>query len=237
MTALALLFWALAAPAGAVEGPSYGVGTSGAAGSGGYWRFALSGDGQWPSPPWLPYAWTEFAANSYANRLSLGGGTWHEAGQDLRVKGGLSFSVGRYKDADTGARSVTVETGAERAVDSGAAGAEYLLTTGSLGSTRVTGAGVVNRGGQVKRARSAAVDPPTFTDHTLAAYGRLPMEDSTLGLRIALDLLSDSEDVLSETLSWRLPLAESLWLTPALTLEQSRTPAAIASLALYRVFD
>lgn len=237
MTVLALLFWALAAPAGAVEGPSYAVGTSFAAGSGGYWRFGLSGDGQWPAPPWLHYAWTEFGLNPYANRLSLGGGTWRDAGPDLRVKGGLSFSVGRYRDADASARSVTFETGVERMLESGAAGAEYLLTTGSLGARRVTTVGEVNRGGQLKRARTAVVEAPTFTDHTLAAYGRVPLRDSTLGLRVALDVLSDSEDVLSETLSWRLPAAEDVWLTPALTLEQSRTPAVIASLALSRVFD
>ncbi|TBR19615.1 hypothetical protein EPO15_14125 [bacterium] len=233
MTLLAVLFWALAAPAGAAEGPSFGAGTSFAAGTGRYWRLALSGDAQWTLPPWAPYGWAEFAADRYAShRFAFGGGTWHELDEDVRVKGGLSYAVGRYRDTDLGSHAVTLETGAERRFEGGTAGAEYLYTTGALG--RSGGSVERNRGGQLRRTRSSA--GPSFTDHTLAAYGRIPSGETTVGLRVALDVLSDDDDVLSETLSWKLPIAEETWLTPALTLEEGRDTAAILSLALYRTF-
>lgn len=242
MTRLLALLLALAAPAGAAEGPSFGAGASGAAGSGGYWRFAMSGDAQWTARPWLPYAWTELGFNRYATRISLGGGSWRELGEDVRAKGGLSYSVGRFRDADASSHAVTLETGAERRLPDGvpgaggAVGGEYLLTFGSLGGGRTLRTVERNRGGQVRRARGAAQDAPSFTDHTLAAYGRMPVSDTELGLRVALDLPSDSPDVLSETLSWRVPLGKDLWVTPALTLEQGESAGVIASVGLYRVF-
>lgn len=234
MNLLASLLLALAAPAGAAEGPSFGAGTAFAAGTGGYWRLSLLGDAQWQLPPWAPYGWAEFAADRYAShRFALGGGTWHELGEDLRVKGGLSYAVGRFRDGDVGSHAVTLESGLERRFEGGTAGAEYLYTAGALGRS---GRSVErNRGGQIKSARAASTGP-SYTDHTLAVYGRAPWEESTLGLRVAMDVLSDEEDVLSETLSWKAPVATDTWLTPALTLEQGRDAAAILSLSLYRLF-
>jgi hypothetical protein len=239
---LLALSWALAAPAGAAEGPSFGAGASGAAGSGGYWRFATSGDAQWTAQPWLPFAWTELGFNRYATRISLGGGSWRELDADVRAKGGLSYSVGRFRDSDDASHAVTLETGAERILQDGVPGAgstvgtEYLLTFGSLGGGRTSTSLERNRGGQVRRARGAAQDAPSFTDHTLAVYGRAPASDTEIGLRVALDLPSDAPDVVSETLSWRVPIRPDLWVTPALTLEQGETDGVIASVGLYRVF-
>lgn len=235
MTLLAVLFWALAAPAGAAEGPSFGAGTSVAAGTAKYWRVALSGDAQWTAPPWVPFAWTELGWDRYANRFSFGGGTWRELGEDVRVKGGLSYSVGRFRDTDTGSHAVTLETGAERAFEGVTAGAEYLYTTGALGGARTGRTTTRNRGGQVRGSQAAGTGP-SFTDHYLAAYGRIPSGDTTVGLRAAVDLPSDADTVLSETLSWKVPVEASTWLTPALTLEHDGDTAAILSLALYHLF-
>lgn len=235
MTTLLLLLGALAAPAGAAEGPSFGAGGAATAGSGGYWKVSATGDAQWEAKPWLPYAWSELSADRYANRFAMGGGTWRELDADLRVKGGLSFSAGRFRGAAEGSRSVTIETGVERALGAGAAGGEYLFTSGALGGRRVVQSVERNRGGQV-RVRRVDAAGSSFTNHELSAYGRLPAGETTVGLRLTLDLPSTSENVLSETLSWRLPVAASSWLTPALTVEHDHSTDVILALAFYHLF-
>lgn len=230
MNLLLGLFWALAAPAGAAEGPSFGAGTAVAAGTGRYWRISLLGDAQWAAPPWGPYLWTDLGWDRYANRFSFGGGSWYDLDLDVKVKGGISYSVGTFRDTDAASRAVTLETGLERSVAAGAVGAEYLYTRGALGA---------RSGRSVGKSRGIRPTGPvdSYTDHYLAAYGRLPAGETTVGLRAAVDMPSDFETVVSETLSLKIPVAAQTWLTPALTLEHGADTAAILSLALYRLFD
>ena len=74
-------------------------------------------------------------------------------------------------------------------------------------------------------------------DSRLRQRERLPAGRATLALRVTVDFPSDGPNVLSETAGLDVPVTETTWLTPSLTLEEARRNSAILALGLYHRFD
>src|SRR5687767_9154158 len=81
-------------------GATGGVGAAVTAGSAGYRRVGVYGDALWRGESLAPYVWGDYGVDTDMRLLSLGAGLWEDLREDLRVKGGLGFSVGRFRDSD-----------------------------------------------------------------------------------------------------------------------------------------
>ncbi|MBI5622164.1 MAG: hypothetical protein HY924_00150 [Elusimicrobia bacterium] len=232
---------AVASLAAAKEAASpYGVGTTLTAGTGGYRRAALYGDALWRVRDFSPYALAEFSADSDVRQFSLLGGTWKDLGRAFRVKGGAGLNFGKVLDTDDATTSFTLETGAEGDIGDAVAGAEYRFTSGGIGGSRVIRSDSdvlrIRARGKASSAGVASVEPESFTYHELAGYGSLPLGGTSVSLKLALGIPSYSDNVVSETLTWKIPIPEHLWVAPSLSLEQGRGSNAYGSLGLYWAF-
>ncbi|MBI5630606.1 MAG: hypothetical protein HY921_06960 [Elusimicrobia bacterium] len=247
----AVLGLSLAAPAAMAEvlpesqrapkkpGAMGGGGAVLSAGSGGYRRFGVYGDALWRGPKLSPYLWSEYGADIDSRRFSLGGGAWKDLREDLRVKGGLGFSVGSFRDSDDSSSSITLETGVERDFNWPTLGTEYRYTTGSIGgSTVIRGDQKIVRGrirGKVQSGIAATSD--RFTYNEFSGYARLPAGATTVGLRATVGLASYAAAIVSETVSWTVPLNGPLAARFAFSWEQGARAAVYASAGLDCRFD
>lgn len=205
-------------------------------GSGGYTRVAASVDASAAKGTTRPYGWLELSDDDDARRMSLGAGVWGDVSESVSVKGGVGGSVGRYKDSDLGAGSVTLEAGLESYAQAATLGGEYRLTLGSLADARAAPrtAKEADARGRGRRARGESVE--RFSVHAWSGYGRVPVGESTLGLRLTVTKPSYSDAILSETASLRVPLAPDWRLTPAVTFEQGAERGVYGSMALSFLF-
>ena len=220
-----------ALPAPDKPGVSGGLGAALTGGSGGYGRVAVYGDALWLGDSVSPYAWTEYGTDSDARRFSLGGGAWKELSEALRFKGGLGFSVGRFRAADAGSNSVTFETGLERDLERPTVGAEYRRTAGSIGGSTATRGGQRVGQGQLRgrAAAGTAAVSERFSYDELSGYARLPAGAATVGLRAAVGFPSYGSAIVSETLSGSVPLSGPLAARLAVSFEQGARAAVYAS--------
>lgn len=217
------------------RGATGGVGSIVTAGSGGYRRFGVYGDAMRLGAVFSPYVWSEYGADTEARRFSLGGGVWKDIREQLRVKGGLGFSVGRFKDSNENSNSITLETGVERDFDWPTLGAEYRYTAGSIGGSAVIRGNEKIVGGRIRgKAQSgAAAVSDRFTYNELSAYARLPAGATTVGLRAAASFSSYDSAILSETVSWTVPVTKPVSARLAFSWEQGgRAAATYISLGL-----
>lgn len=209
-----------------------GVGASAAAGSGGYRRLSVFADADLTGDRLEPYGWGEAAVSNQLRQFALGAGVWDNWTDTARGKAGLGLAAGRY-DSGRGVGSLIAELGAETDVDSTTLGAGWRGTRGTLSASGAAPAleKAGNSRSRGRRARDAAEE--SFTVHELSAYGRHRLDFGVLGLRFGLDFPPEGSVIVNETASVRLPLRKTVWLTPAITLEQGDESAAYFSLSLY----
>ncbi len=228
--ALAAAFLVLAAStADAVE---IGAGASATAGSGGYRRAALYADAYWTGSRVEPYSWGEAAFSRELRQFSAGAGAWNNWTDAERGKAGLGFAGGRYHDGQS-VSALIAELGAEKDRDFSTLGAGWRLTYGTLSSSRDAPSVENAANARARGRRAQGRDAESFAVNEFSAYGRRRLDAGVLGLRIGVDFPPGGEAIISETASLRIPVAERLWLTPALVLEQGSSDAAYFSLSLY----
>jgi hypothetical protein len=238
MTLAALL---LAVGARAAE-PSVGAGASATAGSEGYRSVAVFADADWTRGGVDPYVWGNGLVSRDSRRFSAVGGAAKSA-EDWRLNAGAGFSVGTLVDTGESLGALLLEAGAERKLGAAAAGAGYGLSVGRLGGPAAAPAEdrrrrrtALDRGAsRGRKARGEDVETETYNE--LSGFARFPVSKARLTLRGALGSPSYGERVVSETASLRAPAGESLWLTAALTLEQSDRNRAYVSAGFYWLFD
>lgn len=218
-----------AAEAGAVEA---GVGASATAGSGGYRRLSLYADAALTGGRLEPYGWGETAFSRDLRQFSLGAGVWNNWTESARGKAGLGLTGGRY-DSGQGVGAAIVELGAEKDFDATTLGAGWRLTRGTLSSSRDAPSLEKAANTRSRGRRARADDAETFTVHELSTYGRHRSDFGVFGLRLGLDFPPDDPAIVSETASLRLPAGKRVWVTPAVTLEQSRVNAVYFTLSVY----
>ncbi|MDE2040501.1 MAG: hypothetical protein KGO96_13305 [Elusimicrobia bacterium] len=215
------------------------AGASATVGSGGYHRFSLFADGNWTGKTLEPYAWGQYAVDNDLSQLGAGGGAWKQLTPGLSVKAGAGFYVGRLRDTDQTGTSLLLETGLEGYSGGKTLGAELRLTDGTIGGPAQPiryGEALRAQAGR-RRGQAGAPSPLSYTYTELAGYGRLPLGESSLGLRLALGLPSYASEVTSEELSLRLPLSKAWRAMTAVTLEQfAGASNAYFSLGVYRLF-
>lgn len=231
--AAAVVLAAAAARAGGVESEA---GLSATAGSGGYTRAGASLDVEAARGTLTPYGWLEASDDDDARRLGLGGGVWKDLDGRVSVKGGLGASFGRYKDSGLGGGSVLLEAGAETLACGGALGGDYRLTRGSIADARAAPriAKAADARGRGRKARGEGAE--SFSVHAWSAYGRLPVGAGRLGLRVTVTKPSYSDAILSETVSYRIPVAPDWRVTPALTFEQGAQSGVYGTLSVAYLF-
>lgn len=175
---------------------------------------ALAADGDWKSGDVEPYAWGQYSADNDLSQFGLGGG------------------AGRVHDTGQTGRSFLLETGAEKAAGSGAAGAEYRLIVGTIGGPEeAIRYGDALRGrSAAQRARGTAPALPSYGYSEFAGYGRVPVDRATLGLRVSLGLPSYARSIWTEEFSAKIPVAVSWRVRTAVAFEQSATRSAYVTL-------
>lgn len=229
--AVAVLF-----PAGALaEGnPAMGVGASVTVGSRDYSGVSVSGDAWWKVEDLSPYARAEVMSDNFQRAVTVGGGAWKSPAEGLEVKGGLGLTNARFKDTDESGHSLILELGAEKEFGQPVLGAEYRLTSGSVG----TSSGGRVGGGRFSRPVRVATTsgPESFTAHEVSGYGRMPAGAGTLGLRLTAYSPSNADSVLSETLSVSMPVAEALSGSVAVTFEQADVSATYLTAGIQHKF-
>lgn len=218
---------------------SGGAGSTYTAGSHRYHRFGLYGDANWEYQPLAPYAWSEYDVDNSARSFSLGGGAWNDLSDDWRAKGGLGVTVGRYKNSNETSRSLTLETGVERFLGDKTLGGEYRYTAGSIGTSgiiRSNDQAVQNHGGSGgKNGEAGPVKKSTadrYRYNEFSIYARLPAGETVIGLRATLGLPSYSSSIISETVSWTIPIVSTLSTRLSLSLEQGRQANVYTSAGL-----
>lgn len=218
------------------EGVGAQAGAAVTAGSGGYHRVAVFLDAEKARGTLRPYGWLEGSDDDYVRKFGLGGGVWAEAAPDIAVKGGAGATIGRLKDSDLSVGSLTLETGLERSLERAALGGEYRLTFGSLADARAPASVEKDLPPRARGRRARGEETERFRIHELAAYGRVYVGSTQWGLRGALILPSYSGVIVTETLSCRIPVAESVRVTPALTFEQGAQRGVYGTLAASVLF-
>ncbi|MBI4057257.1 MAG: hypothetical protein HY399_06895 [Elusimicrobia bacterium] len=216
--------------------PSLGAGTSITLGSVGYARWSGTFDGEWQGRDLAPFFILDLSFDSYMRQFTVGGGAWKTVEPGLRVKGGLNLNFGRFKETKESGKSFTLEMGLERELEKPVVGGEYRLTSGKAGSSvynHVSGQRLLD---QIKIKNATTQDLETFTTHELSGYTNFPMGKNSLGLRLTLGLPSYSGTVLTETASYKFSVKQSLYITPAVSLEQGPTNGAYISLGVYHPF-
>ncbi|HAM36191.1 MAG TPA: hypothetical protein DEB40_02320 [Elusimicrobia bacterium] len=202
--------------------PEIGGGMTFAKGTDDYHRFSFFGDGDWKGRVADPYGWAQLDIDSFITRFGFGGGVWKDLDRYSRVKAGLGIAFGKIHDSDSRARSLTLETGAEKDYGRSVLGAEYYLTAGSLGSSNVSNANDrnVHERSKERAARQPGARAESYTYHGLSGYAQLPVGTSKLGLQLSLGLPSNARRILAETVSLRVPVDRSLSVLAALAFEQ-----------------
>lgn len=226
----------LGAGPAAAAGAQSEAGLAMTVGSGGYSRVAGSLDVEASEGTVRPYGWAEAGRDDDARRLSLGLGAWNAVDERTSVKAGVGGSIGRYEDSDLDGGSVTFEAGAETLAGEGAVGGDYRLTVGSIADARA--APRVSRAadarGRGRKARGESAE--RFSVHAWSGYGRVPVGVGRLGLRVTVTKPSYSDVILSETVSYRFPVAPQWRLTPALTFEQGDEEGVYGTLSVSYLF-
>lgn len=221
-----------AAEAGAVDA---GAGASATAGSGGYRRFTVFADAALTGGRVEPYGWGETSFSRDLRQYSLGAGAWNNWTESARGKAGLGLTGGRY-DSGQSVGAVIGELGAEKDIGASTLGAGWRLTRGTLSSSRDAPSLEKAANTRSRGRRARAEDAQAFTVHELSGYGRRRADFGVLGLRLGLDFPPEDSAIVSETASLRLPAGKRVWVTPAVTVEQSRANAVYFSLNVYCAF-
>ena len=228
-----ILMIILARAVGAKEGPpSFGVGGAAMAGSGGYSKIALYGDGLWHAQNVDPYGWAEWSSDTFMRELALVGGVWKDLTEDLRVEGGGGLIFGRLKDAEASSEhSVLLETAMEKDFERSIAGLGYTLIAGSIvGPTELRAA--EQPAGRSARGLSRTA-PEHLTYNELSSYAKFPFGKTTPGFRLTLGLPSYSRSIITETLNCKIHVSQPFSITPAVSFEEGLTTNVYFSVSLY----
>jgi hypothetical protein len=212
----------LLAPAVALaERPALGSGLTGTAGTGGYRAMSLFADAGWKGNGVDPYGWGDVTFTRDSRRLSLLLGAEKELGEGWLGHGGGGFSVGKLYDTGDSSAALLAEAGAEkRFKDDLAAGADWRMSAGSIGGRFAALGEDGRRRGRALR-RGLGSDTESFSYNELSVFGRLPVEEAWLTLRLALGISSYGEDVVSESATLRLPVKDGLAVLTGITLEHA----------------
>jgi hypothetical protein len=215
-----LLAWPAGSETGLASGTAHARVVSGNAG---YGALRTGVDTEWHAADegLTPYASAGWAFDAFQSRFGVTGGSWVRIGPETKARGGLGLETARDRETGEHAGAVVVEAGVEGDLRSPILGADYRLSAGRAGGSRVVG--------PAWRPRRLGSDRRTAV-HDLSGHVAAPFGAAWLSARVGLQRAGRDGGSVHETAALAFPVTSAISGEAGITFIQGDAEGTYVSL-------